>query len=114
MPFNPQQNGVAERKNQTIVEGAMAMLHDKDLPMMICVATCNTTIYVQNNSPHKGLEEKPHEEASIGLNPEIGHLKIFGCSIYFHVPKVKRTKLDPYEKKYMFVGYSETSKAYRQ
>ena len=46
-------------------------------------------------------------------NPEVSHLKIFGCPIYLHVPKDKISKLDPSEKKGIFVGYSEQSKAYR-
>jgi hypothetical protein len=44
---------------------------------------------------------------------EVGHLGIFGCPVYIHVPKEKRTKLDPSSRKGTFVGYSESSKAYR-
>ena len=45
--------------------------------------------------------------------PEVSHLKIFGCHVYIHIPKEKRTKLDPSGKKGLFVGYSEKSKSYR-
>ena len=45
--------------------------------------------------------------------PEVIHLRIFGCPVYIHIPKEKRTKLDPLGKKGIFVGYSESSKAYR-
>ena len=48
-----------------------------------------------------------------GEKPEVSHLKIFGCLVYLHVPKEKRSKLDPSGKKGIFVGYSEKSKAYR-
>ena len=47
-----------------------------------------------------------------GENPEVSHLKIFGFSIYIHIPKQKRSKSDPSGKKGLFVGYSEQSKAY--
>jgi hypothetical protein len=40
-------------------------------------------------------------------------MRIFGCPMYIHVPKEKRTKLDPSGNKGTFVGYNETSKAYR-
>ena len=43
----------------------------------------------------------------------VGHLRIFGCPVYIHVPKEKRYKLEPSSKKGIFVGYSETSKAYQ-
>ena len=46
-------------------------------------------------------------------NPEVRYLKIFGCPVYVHVPKEKRTKLDPSKKKGIFVGYCEYSKAFR-
>ena len=45
--------------------------------------------------------------------PEVRHLRIFGCPVYIHILKEKRTKLDPSGRKGIFVGYSEISKAYR-
>ena len=45
--------------------------------------------------------------------PEVSHLKIFGCPVYIHIPKEKRSKLDPSGKKGLFIRYSEQSKAYR-
>jgi hypothetical protein len=113
VPYNPQQNGVAERKNRSIVGAAKAMIHDQDLPMFLWAEACNTTVYVQNKSPHKVLEDKTPEEAFFGVKPEIGHFRIFGCPVYIHVPAEKRTKLEPSGEKGLFIGYSETSKAYR-
>jgi hypothetical protein len=48
-----------------------------------------------------------------GENPEVSRLRIFGCPVYVHVPKDKRSKLDPSGEKGIFIGYSETSKAYK-
>ena len=45
-PYNPQQNGVAERKNRTIMEVARAMLHDQDLPMHLWAEAARTAVYV--------------------------------------------------------------------
>ena len=70
-------------------------------------------MYVQNRTPHKVLENKTPEEIFSGKKPEVSHLIIFGCTVYIHIPKEKRTKLDPSIKKGIFVGYSESSKAYR-
>ena len=50
----------------------------------------------------------------IGKKPEVIHLKIFGSPVYEHIPKEKRTKLDPSGKKGIFVGYYEVSKAFRR
>ena len=49
----------------------------------------------------------------MGKKPEVSHLKIFGCLVYVHIPKEKRTKLDPFGKKGIFVGYCEVSKEFR-
>ena len=48
-----------------------------------------------------------------GEKPKVSHLRIFGCPVYVHVPKEKRSKLEPPGKKGIFVGYNESSKAYR-
>jgi transposase InsO family protein len=110
--YNPQQNGVAERKNRSIIGSSRAMIHDQEFPMFLWEEACNTTVYVQNRSPHRILGDKTPEEAFSGVKPEIGHLRIFGCPVYIHVPVEKRTKLEPSGQKGIFVGYNETSKAY--
>jgi hypothetical protein len=43
----------------------------------------------------------------------VKNLRIFGCPVYFHIPKDKMNKLEPLGKKGIFMGYSESSKAYR-
>ena len=45
-PYNPQKNGVAERKNRTIMEAAREMLHDQDLPMHLWAEAAKITVYV--------------------------------------------------------------------
>lgn len=113
VPYNPQQNGVAERKNRSIIRAAKAMLHDQGLPLFLWVEACNTAVYLQNRSLHRALGHMTLEEAFSGKNPDIGHLRIFGCITYSYIPKEKRTKLEPTTEKGIFVGYSETSKAFR-
>ena len=56
---------------------------------------------------------KTPEELFTGKGREIGHFRIFGCLAYSHVPSEKRTKLEPTAEKGIFVGYDETSKAFR-
>jgi hypothetical protein len=81
--------------------------------MHLWAEASNTIVYVQNRSPHKILGNKTPEELFTGKKPEVIHLRILGCPLYIHVPKEKRTKLEASGKKGTFVGYSETSKAYR-
>jgi hypothetical protein len=58
------------------------------------------------------LKDNTLEEVFSGIKPEVGHLRLFGCSLYIHVPKEKRKKMELSGKKGVFVGYSENSKAY--
>ena len=70
-------------------------------------------LYVQNRTPHRVLENKTPEEVFSGKKPEVIHLRIFSCPVYIHIPKEKRTKLDPSGKKAIFVVYSKSLKAYK-
>jgi hypothetical protein len=89
------------------------MIHDQDFPMFLWVEACNTIVYIINWCPHNILEDKTPEEAFTGVKLEVSHFHIFGCPIYIHVLIEKRTKLDPSNRKGLFVGYSETSKTYK-
>jgi transposase InsO family protein len=113
IPQNPQQNGVAERKNKSIEETVKDPLNDQDLSMFLWGEATMTTIYVQNKSPYRILKDMTPEEAFSGKKPNVENLRIFGCPVYSHIPKDKMNKLEPSGKKGIFVGYSDLSKAYR-
>ena len=81
--------------------------------MHLWAEVARTVIYVQNRFSHSALEFKTLEEMYTGKKPEVSHLKIFGCLVYVHILKEKRTKLDPSCKKGIFVGYCEVSKSFR-
>ncbi|KRY61318.1 Retrovirus-related Pol polyprotein from transposon TNT 1-94 [Trichinella britovi] len=92
IPETPQQNGVAERMNRTLVEKARTMLIDANLSPDLCMTP---------------------EEAWSGRKPNLAHLKVFGCLAMVHVPSGQRKKWDLKSKERIFVGYCETSKGYR-
>jgi transposase InsO family protein len=110
IPHNPQQNGVAERKNRSIKERVKSLLNDQDLSMFLWGKATMTAIYMQNRSPHRILKDMKPEEAFSGKKPNVENLIIFGCQVYSHIPKDKRNKLGPSRKKGIFVGYSDSSK----
>jgi hypothetical protein len=112
-PYNPQQNGVAKRKNITILEAVKTMIHDQDLPMCLWEEAAMETVYVQNRLSHSALGLKTPEEMFTRKKPEVSHLKIFGFPVFIHIPKEKRNKLEPSGKKGIFVGYYEVSKAFK-
>ena len=62
-PYNSHPNGVAERKNQTIMGASKEMLLNQDLPMHLWAEAARTTVYVQNRTPHRVLDNKTLEEA---------------------------------------------------
>ena len=89
------------------------MIFGPDLPQFIWGEAIMTTIYLQNRSPHRIIENMTPEEAFIGKKPCVDHLRIFGCPTYIHIPKDKWKKLDSTSIKGIFVGYNYSSKAYR-
>ena len=88
------------------------MLYDQDLPLFLWVETCSTAVYLQNRSPHKAVGSRTPKEAFTRKRPDIGHLRMFGCLTYSHIPSEKRMKLEPTTEKGILVGYSETTKGY--
>jgi hypothetical protein len=53
------------------------------------------------------------EEKFAGKEPDVSHLRVFGCITYMHVPDEKRSKLDPKAEKCIFIGYSLKQKEHK-
>jgi hypothetical protein len=63
-------------------------------------------MYLQNKSLRRDMGSKTLEEAFTRRRPNVGHLHIFGCLTFSHLPYEKRTKLDPTIEKGILVGYN--------
>ena len=113
IPKTPQQNGVSERMNRTLVEAVRSMLVDAKQPHRFWAEALSTAAYLINRSPTKTLGDKTPFEAWYGKKPSVKHLKVFGCAAYSHVAKDERKKLDPKAKKCSFLGYAAQRKGYR-
>ncbi|CAL8092091.1 unnamed protein product [Prunus armeniaca] len=102
--YSPQQNGVAERKNMTIMEMAKCMMIEKKMPLEFWDEAINTTVYVKNRCPTKALDKKTSFEAYSGRKPGVKHLRVFGSLCYAHVPTQQRQKLDLASTRCIFLG----------
>nr|GEW23122.1 hypothetical protein [Tanacetum cinerariifolium] len=113
VPRTPQQNGIAERKNRSLIEGARTLLADSLLLIPFWAEAVNTACYVQN----RVLVTKPHNKTPYellhGRLPSIGFMRPFGCTVTI------LNTLDPLGKfqgkvdKGFLIGYSVCSKAFR-
>ncbi|GJX20290.1 retrovirus-related pol polyprotein from transposon TNT 1-94, partial [Tanacetum coccineum] len=109
----PQQNGVAERKNKTLIEAARTMLADSKLPTTFWAEAVSTACNVHN----RVLIVKPHNKTPYelfrGIKPAIGFMKPFGCHVTILNTLDKLGKFDGKSDEGFFVGYSLSSKAFR-
>lgn len=113
VPYSPQQNGIAERMNRTIMEKARSMLHYKCVPICWWAEAVSTAVYLINRSPNTVHPNNTPYELGFKMKPRMDHLRVFGSHGYAHVDQVKRTKLEAKSFKCMFLGYAEDTKGYR-
>lgn len=113
VPYTPQQNGIAERKNRTLVEMARCMLIQSGLPKTFWAEAITTANYIRNRCPTKGISDGIPYNRWIGEKPDISNLHTFGEEVYILDKNPSRGKFDPKGIKGIFVGYSEKSKGFR-
>ena len=106
----PQQNGLAERMNKTILEKVSCMLVSANLPKKFWGEVVNTIVYLINKCLSAALNFKVPDEVWNGVPPDYSHVRVFGCVAYAHI---SQEKLEPRAKKCMFMGYPSGVKGYK-
>jgi hypothetical protein len=78
VPYTPQQNGVAERKNHTLKEMANCMILSKGLSLQYWAEAINCENYIVNRTPTNALKNITTEESWTKIKPDVSHFRVFG------------------------------------
>lgn len=113
VPYSPQQNGVAERFNRTIIEMARCLLLQSKLPQAFWAEAVATACYIRNRSPTTALGGMSPYEKLKGEKPDVSNLHIFGSTVYVLDKIPTKDKFAPRSVKGIFVGYPREAKGFR-
>ena len=93
--YTPQQNGVVERKNCTIINLVSSMLTKKKVPKNFLHEAVRWTIYILNRSLTLVVEDMILEEPWSGVKPLVDYFRIFGCvdMFIFQMPREANLKI---------------------
>ncbi|CAL9026013.1 unnamed protein product, partial [Prunus brigantina] len=111
MPGTPQQNGVAERRNRTLMDMVRSMLSNSSLPIFLWMHALKTAVYLLNRVPSKAVSKTPFELWT-GRKPSLRHLHVWGCPAEIRIYNPHEKKLDFRTISGYFIGYPEKSKGY--
>ncbi|KAJ9562028.1 hypothetical protein OSB04_007188 [Centaurea solstitialis] len=112
-PRTPQQNGMVERKNKTLVEAARTMLNASGLPLTFWAEAVSAACYTQNRSLVVKKFEKTPYQLLHNKRPNIKFFHVFGCKCYVLNNREPIGKFDPTGDYAIFIDYSLDSVAYR-
>ena len=112
IPKIPEQNGVAERMNQTLVETIRAMLAEQNCRRGFGQKPYQQQTYLCNRCPTRAVQGMTPYEVWTGRKPNVSNLRILGCNAYAHIPKDERGKIDSKIRRCIFLGYGETTKGF--
>ena len=112
MPGTPQQNGVAERRNRTLMDMVRSMTSSTNVPNFLWSEALKTAMYILNRVPSKAVPTTPFELWT-GRKPSLRHLHVWGCPAEARIYNSQEKKLDSITISGYFIGYPEKSKGYR-
>ena len=108
-PAPPQHNGVAERRNRTLLDMVCSMMSMSKLPISFWAYALETAVYLLNRVPTKSIPNTPYELWT-SKKPSLNHLKIWGCLA--HVRKSNMDKLGLRSDRCLFIGYPKMSTSF--
>ncbi|RVW35834.1 Retrovirus-related Pol polyprotein from transposon TNT 1-94 [Vitis vinifera] len=109
MPGTPQQNGVAERRNRTLMEMVRSMMSYSSVPISLWGEALKTAMYILNRVPSKAVPKTPFELWT-GRKPSLRHIHIWGCPAEARIYNPHEKKLDSRTVSGYFIGYPDKSK----
>jgi transposase InsO family protein len=112
-PYLPQQNGVVERRNQTVVATARSMLKQRSMPAKFWGEAVSTAVFLLNRAPTKALNGRTPYEAWYDKKPAVSFLRTFGCLAFMKKTRPHQSKLEDRSTAVVFIGYEAGTKAYR-
>jgi transposase InsO family protein len=112
-PYTPQQNGVVERRNQSIVTMARSLLKSRSMPAMFWGEAVTTAFWILNRSPTKAVDGMTPFESWHGRRPDVRYFRTFGCVTYVKTVKPHLKKLEDRGTPVVFIGYEPGAKAWR-
>ncbi|TQE08812.1 hypothetical protein C1H46_005583 [Malus baccata] len=111
-PGTPQQNGVSERRNRTLIGMVRSMISRSKLSGFLWGEALKTANYILNRVPTKSVKGTPFEVWT-GRQPSFGHFHVWGCKSEGRFYNPNERKLDARTTTCYFIGYSEKSKGYK-
>ena len=112
MPGEPQQNGVAERRNRTLMDMVRSMLSYSTLSVELWMEALKTAAHILNRVPSKSVPKTPYE-LWFGKKPSLNYLRVWGCPAEAKLFNPQQKKLDDKTVSCYFIGYPDKSKGYR-
>ena len=112
-PYSPQQNGVVERRNRTLLEMTRSILKHMNVPNRFWGEAVRHATYLMNRITTRSLQGMTPYEALREKKPSLTHLRVFGCVCHAKTDSVGRKKLDDRSKILVHLGTEPGSKAYR-
>ena len=112
MPGTPQQNGIAERHNRTLIDMVRSMSSNSTLPLSLWMYALKTAVYLLNQVPSKAVP-KTSLELWTRRKPSLRHMHVWGCPAEARIYNPREKKLDSRTINAFFIGYPEKSKWYR-
>ncbi|CAA0357000.1 unnamed protein product [Arabidopsis thaliana] len=112
-PYTPQQNGVVERRNRTLMEMTRSILKHMRMPNYLWGEAIRHSTYLLNRVATRALTDKTPYECLRERRPTIAHIRIFGCIAYAKIDKPHLKKLDDRSRMLVHLGIEPGTKAYR-
>ncbi|KAG6512493.1 hypothetical protein ZIOFF_030614 [Zingiber officinale] len=112
-PYTPQQNGVVERRNCTVMAMARSLLKGTHMPARFWGEAVRHAVYLLNRLPTRALGDRTPFEAWMGRKPHLAHLKVFGYVAYVKNTTPHLKKLDDRSSPMVYLGVEEGCIAHR-